>query len=190
MGYLLRLLGATVLAGVLAFAALAFSVRGGGPSSAMRNGAWDSDLRVGSAASDMWLRAQIAVCCVLALNRAETIYMNATRDSAGDPLDGKCAYRLEGRDLDARWWSITSYAHDNYLIPNALNKYSVSKTNAQRQTDGTWIARASAEPVAGNWLPTARDGFVLTMRLYNPSKTLQDGLSSAALPTITKEACQ
>lgn len=190
MGYALRLLGATLLAGVLAFGALALSVRGDRTTSALRNGAWDSDLRIGSSASDLWLRAQIALCCVLALNRAETIYMNATRDSAGETLDGKCTYRLEGRDLDARWWSITTYASDNFLIPNAQNKYSVSKTNAERLADGSWVARAAPEPIAGNWLPTSRDGFVLTLRLYNPSKTLQDDLATTQLPTIVKEACQ
>lgn len=190
MGYALRLLGATVLAALLAFGALALSVRGDRSSSALRNGAWDTDLRVGSAASDLWLRAQIALCCVLALNRTETVYFSASRDSAGEPLDGRCTYRLEGRDLDARWWSVTSYANDNFLIPNPQNKYSVSKTNAERQLDGTWTARASLEPTDGNWLPTARDGFVLTLRLYNPSKALQESLESAPLPTITKEACQ
>jgi hypothetical protein len=190
MWYFLRLLGATVLAAILAFAALALSVRGNSAADALRNGAWDADLRVGSAASDMWLRAQIAVCCVLALNRSETIYMSATRDSAGEPLDGKCTYRLEGRDLDARWWSITSYADDNFLIPNAQNKYSVSKTNLEWSADGSWVARAALEPTGGNWLPTARNGFGFTMRLYNPSPALQGGLAQAALPTIVKEACQ
>jgi hypothetical protein len=190
MGYALRLLGATLLAAVLAFGALAWSVRGDRSASALRNGAWDTDLRLGSSASDMWLRAQIALCCVLALNRTETVYFSASRDSAGEPLDGKCTYRLEGQELDARWWSITSYASDNFLIPNALNKYSVSKTNLEFLADGAWVARAAPEPLPGNWLPTARDGFVLTLRLYNPSTTLQDNLATARLPSIVKEACQ
>jgi hypothetical protein len=190
MWYFLRLLGATVLAGLIAFAALAFGVSGNSRVHGMRNGAWESDLRIGSAASDMWLRAQIALCCVLALNRAETIYLDARSDSAGEPLDGKCTYRLEGRDLDARWWSITTYAADNFLIPNARNKYSVSKTNLDWSADNSWVARAAPEPVDGNWLPTSRDGFIITMRLYNPSAALQGGLATAELPTITKEACQ
>jgi hypothetical protein len=190
MGYALRLLGATVLAALLAFAALAWSVRGDHSAIALRNGAWDTDTRIGSAASDLWLRAQIALCCVLALNRTETVYFSATRDSAGEGLDGKCTYRLEGNDLDARWWSVTSYASDNFLIPNAQSKYSVSKTNVEWLADGKWIARAAPEPVEGNWLPTARDGFTLTLRIYNPSKALQDGLATATLPTIVKEACQ
>jgi hypothetical protein len=189
MGYVLRLLGATVLAGLLALGALYWSVSAGGKYT-VGQGAWTTDLRIGSAASDMTLRAQIALCCVLALNRSETIYMNASRDSAGDPLDGKCTYRLEGADIDARWWSITSYAADNYLIPNPLNKYSVSKTNLTMLADGTWVARASPEPIEGNWLPTAKDGFSLTLRLYNPSAELQEKLLNAKLPTITKEACQ
>ncbi len=190
MGYALRLLGATVLAGVLAFGALALSVSGDRSSVSLRNGAWDTDVRVGSSASDMWLRAQIALCCVLALNRTETVYFSASRDSAGEPLDGACTYRLEGREIDARWWSVTSYANDNFLIPNAQNKYSVSKTNAERQADGSWIARASSAPLDGNWLPTARDGFGLTLRIYNPSPALQDGLATAPLPKIVKEACE
>jgi hypothetical protein len=190
MRFVLRLGAATLLAAVLAFAALYWTVSSGRQGATVQNGAWTTDLRLGSAASSMALRAQIALCCILALNRTETIYLNAERDSAGAGLDGKCSYRIEGRDLDARWWSITTYASDNYLIPNPLNKYSVSKTNVQRQADGSFIARAALSPVEGNWLPTSATGFVLTLRLYNPSQTLADGLATAALPTITKEACQ
>lgn len=192
MGFFLRFLGATTLAILIAVGALYLSIvsQGSSVGNRLRNGPWETDLRTGSAASSMQLRAQIALCCVLALNLTETIYMQASRDSAGDPLDGRCTYRIEGRDPDTRWWSITSYASDNFLIPNESRRYSVSKTNAERQPDGSFIARVSTAPTGGNWVPAAVDGFSLTLRLYNPSEALQTGLATAALPSITKEACQ
>jgi hypothetical protein len=190
MWFFLRLCAATLAAGAIAFAALYWTVSSGRHGATLQNGAWTTDLRLGGAASSMSLRAQIAVCCILALNRTETVYFSADRDSAGAPLDGKCSYRIEGRDLDARWWSITSYGTDNFLIPNPRQKYSVSKTNVERQADGSFTARASSSPVEGNWLPSAEGGFNLTLRLYNPSPALAGNLATATLPAIVKEACQ
>jgi hypothetical protein len=157
--------------------------------SAIQNGAWDTNLAVGGAGSGPYLRAAVALTGLFALNRSETIYYSARRDSGGAALDGKCSYRIEGRDPDARWWSITSYAADNFLIPNSANRYSVSQSNAERSLDGSFVIRASVAPESGNWIPTAREGFTLTLRLYNPGVAVSEGPGDVELPRILKEAC-
>src|SRR6202008_3721538 len=100
-----------------------FSMRGG--DAQVSNGAWQTNLATGSSAADPYLRTYIALTGVLALNKSETIYYEANRDSAGEPLDGKCSYRIDGKDPDARWWSITVYGKDHFLLPNPQKRYSV-----------------------------------------------------------------
>ena len=131
----------------------------------------------------------VAIAGLLVLNKDETIYYGAEADSAGAPFDAKCAYRIEGHDPDARWWSITAYGKDHYLIDNPAKRYSVSKTSVTRAVDGSFVIRISTAPDAQNWIAASPDGFQLTLRLYNPGPTVRDDPAAVPLPAITKEAC-
>jgi hypothetical protein len=153
------------------------------------NGPWATNLATGGADADMYTRTFVALTGLLALNKDETIYYNATEDSAGDALDGRCSYRVEGRDPDARWWSITVYGTDHYLIDNPANRYSVSQTSIARAPDGTFVVRLSAVEETGNWIATSPDGFQVTLRLYNPGASVKEKPADAPLPAIVKEAC-
>ena len=82
------------------------------------DGPWSTSLDTGSSEGGPYLRARIAVHGLLALSREETVYYSALRDSDGADLVGNCSYRLEGRDPPTRWWSITAYGADDFLIPN------------------------------------------------------------------------
>jgi hypothetical protein len=121
-------LAAALVAGIALglFATWTTVVRGAGPH-ALSNGPWRTSLSTGSADSDLYTRASVALHGLLALNRSETIYYTAATDSSGAVLDGACAYDIVGRDPDARWWSITAYGSDDYLIPNPVDRYSISK---------------------------------------------------------------
>jgi hypothetical protein len=191
--FFLRLAAATVLGVVLglasAYAAL-LSLRG---QHVIKNGPWATSLTIGGTDADMYTRASVAISGLFALNKHETIYFNAEHDSAGEALDPACTYRLEGRDPDTRWWSVTLYADDNYLIPNPANRYSVSQSNVVRAPGGNFVIRLSPSPAAGtpeaNWIPTSPDGFQVTLRLYNPGDTVKANPAAAPLPAILKEAC-
>ena len=115
-----------------------------GMSGDVASGPWHTNLLIGSAESDPVLRAQVALHGLFALNRGETIYYTAMRDGAGAALDGRCVYALEGRDPPARWWSITAYGADDFLIPNAQGRYAISKTRAPRRADGSFAALSQA----------------------------------------------
>ena len=86
-------------------------------SGAVSNGPWTTSLYTGSSEGGPYLRARVAVHGLLALSREETVYYTALRDSDGAMLNGNCTYRLEGRDPPTRWWSITAYGADDFLIP-------------------------------------------------------------------------
>lgn len=127
---------------------------------------------------------------LLALNRSEAIYFIADRDEEGHELRRDCAYRLDGQELDARWWSITAYAKDLHLIPNALDRYSYNDVNVAREPDGGYVIHLSGSPRDGNWIPTGGKGaFDLALRVYDPAPALLGDLDAVELPRIVREDC-
>lgn len=154
-------------------------------------GPWGSNGAIGSTGADMYTRARVALYGLFALDRKETMYFTADRDSGGEPLSGNCTYRIEGRDLAARWWSVTAYGPDSFLIANEANVFSFAKTTVKREADGSYIVRVSAEKQQGNWLPVkAGEAFDLTARFYNPDPSVAADPNSAVLPSIVKEGCK
>jgi hypothetical protein len=154
------------------------------------DGPWRTSLSTGSSQGGPYLRAYVAVHGLLALSRAETIYYNASKDSEGDVLDSHCSYRIEGRDPPARWWSITAYGADDFLIQNPADRYSVSMNSIARAADGTFVVTVSKAQAEANWIPVTAGRFDLTIRLYNPQTSVAAGPEHPALPTIKKVACE
>jgi hypothetical protein len=188
--FFLRLLASIVAAIVMGVGSAYLAVQGAVPaSSVVKNGPWTANLAAGGTNADNYTRTAVAIAGLLALNKDETIYYGANADSAGEPFDPKCAYRIEGRDPDTRWWSITAYAKDHFLIDHPSKRYAVSKTNVVRGPDGSFVIRVSTSQEAQNWIAASPDGFQLTLRLYNPGSAVRDDPAGVALPTIVKEAC-
>jgi hypothetical protein len=157
----------------------------------VRSGVWATSLTYGSAEADIYTRARVALFGLLALAREQTVYYTAARDASGELLSGDCTYIVRGRDLDARWWSITAYGPDSHLIPNEAGIYSYSKTSAVREADGSYVIRISAEPQPGNWLPVKRgERFDMTARLYNPAAFVVEAPAAVVLPDIVREGCR
>ncbi len=159
-------------------------------SGGIHDGPWRTSLLAGSSEGDPYLRAYVAVHGLLALSRKETVYYNASDDSEGHALDGNCTYRIVGHDPPARWWSITAYGTDDFLIPNPADRYSVSMNSVMRQTDGSFVVTVSKKNAETNWIPVAAGRFDLTIRLYNPQATVAAHPGDVALPTIEKAACE
>jgi hypothetical protein len=149
-------------------------------------GPWVASLDVGSAAANMYLRAAIAVHALFVLNRSETIYFRAHTDATGRRLDSSCTYEIRGRPLPARWWSITAYAADDFLIPNAEDRYSFTMANVAYEPDGSFLIHAGSQKQPGNWLPLGDAGHLsFTLRLYNPTPEALAHPESMMLPALT-----
>ena len=159
------------------------------PANGIHVGAWHASLLAGSERADRYTRARIAVGGLLALNRAETLYYLATTDTTGTPLHARCHYRVSGVPLPARWWSITAYADDLYLFPNAMHRYSVNQATA-RVSQGRFSLETGPLPpkdTAMLWLPTPGDsGLVLTLRLSQPESGWQQAPADLAAPLIER----
>ncbi len=158
---------------------------------AIVNGPWSTSMGYGTKATDPLTRARVARGGLLALPAVETVYWAAKTDPTGAPLDGNCRYSLSGSPLDARWWSVTIYDTNGYMVANAANKWSVNGANVALDAKGEWRVTISPEkPAEGAWLPgTKGQPFHLTLRMYNPGKAFRADPEKAALPRIVKEGC-
>ena len=157
----------------------------------IHNGPWQASLAAGSPQADPYTRASIAMHYLLALNQFEVIYYNAYKDDNGDPLQADCTYRIEGKTLDTRWWSITAYGADDFLIPNELNRYSYNMDNVKYDADNNFVIYLSKTPKTDDWLPLGdQKTFSLSLRLYNPGQLIRDNPAIVELPHIIKEGCK
>ncbi len=178
---------AILIAAMIAYWSVDWALRR--PSEKLRNGPWETDLNVGSAAADIYQRARVAKHGIWALASSEVVYYSANTASDGEPLRCDATYRIQGKDVDTRWWSITAYVNDHF-IPNPDDCYSFSSTSVQRESDGSWSILASPTKQVKNWLPLGESaagtlGFAL--RCYNPNQGIRDNPRGVVLPSIVQE---
>jgi hypothetical protein len=162
----------------------------------VRIGPWHSSQHVGGSEAGLYRRAMIARTAMLALTREEAVYFIASTDDAGQALTSSCRYSVVGADMPARWWSITVYGPDYYLVPSETNKYSYTKTDMQAagQQDflfelartGGAVGQSSPVMISGNH---ADAKFSLLLRLYHPDASVLDAPGALALPQITNLGC-
>jgi hypothetical protein len=181
---------AAIIAGIVlgaasAWATLSIGANGFGAT----YGAWTHNRAAGSTSADLYTRAIIAKEGLLALSGREALYFNLAEDQDGRPLSEGCVYELAGREFDARWWSVTLYADDGFLVQNNDLAYSIDASRV-RLRNGAWSARIA--PVRGDaayWLSSraARRDFSLTLRVYNPQRDFR--ASAETLPVLTRISC-
>jgi hypothetical protein len=188
IGVLVALAGFVIGAGATVFALDSSRRMGGG----VNVHGWISNPNVGGENADPWTRAVVARAGLLALAKSETAYYTMENDADGAPLRSDCVYTLTGRDPAARWWSITLYASDNYLVFNDDDAASVDATRVTRNENGAYDIRiAPTREAAANWLSSRNAAqFLLTVRLYNPDPSIQADLQRADLPKLARLSCQ
>jgi hypothetical protein len=181
---------AVVLVGIALGSGFAmWQIRSSGLGQDIRVGPWTTGSDIGTPDADAKTRAIVALRGLLALPKQEARYFTARTDSAGAALSGKCSYTVFGETMEARWWSVTLYDREGWLIPNRWNRHSIG--SAAMPDDATaWRFTVSPDERPGAWIPTATDGaFELTLRAYRPRGTLAADPARVTLPTITKKAC-
>ena len=183
LGYLL-----TIVVGALAGAAFAVhTVHAGALGSNVQIGPWATGRDFGTADASARTRAVVALRGLLALPAREARYYTAATDDAGQPLDGRCRYSVAGGKLPGRWWSLTLYDRDGYLVRNGAGIFSVESASVGEER---WRIAVAPAPQPGHWLPTGRLQRVeLTLRTYLPPNAGRGDPPRAGLPSITKEGC-
>lgn len=177
------------LAGLAGGALLAlFLVFGPVEPGGINVGPWRTNPLIGASDAGPVTRAIVARRGLLALNRSETVYFTAWEDGSGDALREDCRYRVSGRDLPARWWSLTLYGEDDFLPVNGDNAHALTET-VLGNADWSFIAGPDA-PADGLGLSTRNAGsFSLTLRLYHPETAVLQNPDSLALPDIERLGC-
>lgn len=150
------------------------------------NGCWkgSKNLPLGQ---DNLLTAQVTAFALFALPGTEAIYLVANKDEKTERLTSENDYIIEGNinQIQAKYWSITAYGTDLYLIPNKANRYAFNNSNLKTDSAGNFTIHLSQEPKAGNWLPTPRHAkFNLVLRIYRGESNFLSGLEKTSLPTI------
>ncbi len=191
MHWSLKVLALVVLATAAGLVSAFWVVTGALERGQIRNGPWSSTLLIGNVDADPMTRAAVAYGGLLALNAEETVYFSARSDSAGESLRAGCAYTITGTDLPARWWSMTVYGADQFLIPNEANRYAFGSTQVLAAPGSTFTVHLATQETAAPWLALPEAGpFSLTVRLYNPDPSALEDLTALPLPTITKGECR
>ena len=163
-------------------------IRTGSMGSNRTIGPWTTGTDLGTARASAYTRAVVALRGLLALPAQEARYYNAAIDSAGEPLDGKCRYRVSGGIIPSKWWSLTLYDHEGYLVANQVGRFSVA--SAAITNPAKWEVVVAPAEQAGLWLPTGRiDRFELTLRAYLPNDGGVGSMTRDQLPSIVKEGC-
>lgn len=157
----------------------------------IRNGPWRTGEKIGTADAGVATRASVALRGLLALPEREAIYFNASDDSQGRKLSGRCRYRVTGGALDARWWSLTLYDAKGYLIPNPARSHSLGSAALSAAEANRWQVDIARRPIGPHWIAMPDDQpFELTLRAYHPSPKLLATRGTVALPRIERMECR
>ncbi|MEO0871373.1 MAG: DUF1214 domain-containing protein, partial [Pseudomonadota bacterium] len=154
---------------------------------------WVSDFAVGSEQASPYVRARVARHGLLALANTEAVYFVRGTDDEGERLREDCDYRLSGRALPAKWWSITLYQTQSSMLPmNEDEALSVDATSIITEGD-KWEALITPNRPADtpNWISSRNaNRFDLLLRLYVPQEALlTDPEATLTPPSIERLSC-
>jgi hypothetical protein len=111
----------------------------------------------------------------------ESVYLKSETDSSGKHISGangqKYRMHLKAPDV-SQFWSFTVYASDNRLMAhNDLNRHSRGDRTLKPDADGMYTIEMSAKGDGSNpnYLPIPEKDAYIIMRMYGPSKAVQEG---------------
>ena len=163
----------------------------------VKNDIWTILPSPGDPDRSIYTRAAVAAAGTFASKKPEQAYYQTEIDIEDQPLNGNCLYRLSGEDIESRWWSITAYANDGFLIENTEKLYSYNSETINYNANGgfevyflgdnDFISDVSNE----NWLRVNQDeNFNVSLRIYYPGEEFFSNLRRVNLPIIEKVKCR
>ncbi|MGF6090354.1 DUF1254 domain-containing protein [Pseudomonas sp. 18173] len=111
----------------------------------------------------------------------ESVYLKEGTASDGKNINGANgkSYRITFKAPDvSQFWSFTVYASDNrFMAHNAINRHSRGDRTLKPDADGNYTIELSAKGDESNpnYLPIPEKDAYIVMRLYGPSKAVQEG---------------
>ena len=190
IGKMLGFLGLSILLGL---GSAWFAVEKGTALTTRYIGPWQTWKTLGSPQADPYTLARISRTGSLPITFTNALYFTAYKDDEGDRLGSDCEYTLDGRAIDAEWWSLAAYNGDGGLINNKAARHAFSSNNVLRNTDGSFRIWLSRKARSGNWLPAGdAENLILVLRVHGPrvsEDTQRRGKIEESLPRIEKVVC-
>ena len=157
----------------------------------VRVGAWRVFTDAGTPAVNPYLRARAARLGDIPLAAAQGLTATARHDDAGQALDGRCRYRLNGPVPPAQFWTLEATDLTGHPFDNAAARHGFTATDVLRSADGRFTIDLSPDARPGNWLPLPGAGrFMLVLRLYDTGLTSGGAAAkSASWPTVEALGC-
>ena len=163
----------------------------------VKNDIWTILPSPGDPDRSIYTRAAVAAAGTFARKKPEQAYYQTEIDIEDQPLNGNCLYKLSGDDIESRWWSITAYANDGFLIENTEKLYSYNSETINYNANGgfeiyflgdnDFISDVSNE----NWLRVNQDeNFNVSLRIYYPGEEFFSNLRRVNLPIVEKVKCK
>jgi len=188
--FLFHLLSMIVVALVIGFGLSYYALTDGRLLGAIKAGPWASWPSVGSPSPDPYTRAYMSRTGALQLGQSEGITFLATADSAGQPLDRACRYRIDGTTPVASFWTLEALGTDGRNIARPDGQGALRSGDIARAVDGSLNVYVSRTLAPDNWLEITGDGkFQLVLTLYDTSNLSGGGTSAQAMPSISNEGC-
>jgi hypothetical protein len=191
---LLNILVIFIFALVLGLGSAWYMIEEGSALTTSHVGPWSVWRSAGKPDADPYTKAHMARAGRLPITATSALYFFANNDETGNRLSSDCEYVVEGRPLNAAWWSLAVYDGTGRMIPNKAGRHSFNRTDVARRADGSFriVLARSARP--GNWLPTAQQGSLkLLLRAYDlrdADNVLDKAAAERGLPTIRKVVCR
>lgn len=138
---------------------------------------------------DKLITAQVTVFALFALPGKEAIYLFARRDEQNEMMNSENDYTITGNvnQINAKYWSITVYGKDLYLVANKDNRYSFNNSTLQTDSAGNFTITLSHNKKGVNWLPTPDHArFNMVMRIYKGESDFLSKLETTSLPVIKR----
>ena len=157
----------------------------------MTIGAWTAWPKTGSVNIDPYARATISRTGALPIGVGDGVAFFARTDDAGNVLDGRCTFTVNGMTPAARYWTVTLYDAQGRLVANTIDRHGFTSTEIVRDGAGDFAITVAPRARPGNWLPSGGvEQFVLVWRLYDTpigvaSLTTKEG----PMPAIARRSC-
>lgn len=124
----------------------------------------------------------------------ETVYLKADIGSDGQKINGsngkKYQMRFKAPEV-GQFWSFTVYGSDNRLMEhNEMNRHSRGDRTLKAGADGLYTIELSSDEKANannsNFLPIPNKDSYIILRMYGPSKAMQEGKYSMPVIEVVK----
>ena len=162
----------------------------------VKNDIWRTLPSPGDRDRNIYTRVSVSQFGTFALSKPEAAYFHAFSDIADEKLNASCFYKITGEDIDARWWALTVYDEDGFLVENNEKNYSFNSENISYNFNGGFEIfltnnNQSIEEIANsNWLITPmNNNFSVSLRIYLPGEEFFSNLRRVNLPIIEKIRC-